>query len=215
MKQLRISSLPNMDKQVEWIELSRHFDCQERHAIDIVPWPSDKYVPHVQFSIAYGTDCIFLKYYIHENDIKAIYLQPNDPVYRDSCVEFFVAFNGGPEYYNLEFNCLGTCLIGFGHERANRTLLSGTTIRKIKSQTVISTGTEYMGYNNSWELTLIIPLEIFHFHKLTTLKGETCSANFYKCGDDLPRPHYLVWNNIHSKAPDFHRPEFFGELKFV
>ena len=26
-------------------------------------------------------------------------------------------------------------------------------------------------------------------------------------------PHYLSWNPIETPKPDFHRPEFFGELK--
>jgi hypothetical protein len=27
-------------------------------------------------------------------------------------------------------------------------------------------------------------------------------------------PHYLSWNRIDIPQPDFHRPDFFGELKF-
>ena len=37
-------------------------------------------------------------------------------------------------------------------------------------------------------------------------------ANFYKCGDKTAHPHYLSWSPIHTEKPDFHRPEFFGEL---
>jgi hypothetical protein len=46
------------------------------------------------------------------------------------------------------------------------------------------------------------------------LKGKTCRANFYKCGDDLPEPHFLSWNNIIADKPDFHLPQYFGTLTF-
>ena len=37
-------------------------------------------------------------------------------------------------------------------------------------------------------------------------------ANFYKCGDKTAHPHYLSWSPIDTPKPDFHRPDFFGEL---
>ena len=40
------------------------------------------------------------------------------------------------------------------------------------------------------------------------------SANFYKCGDDTTKPHYISWNPVKSINPDFHRPEHFGILNF-
>jgi hypothetical protein len=43
---------------------------------------------------------------------------------------------------------------------------------------------------------------------------ETLRANFYKCGDGTSVPHYLSWNQVITETPDFHRPEFFGEISF-
>ena len=37
-------------------------------------------------------------------------------------------------------------------------------------------------------------------------------ANFYKCGDKTAHPHFLSWSPVSTEKPDFHRPEFFGEL---
>ena len=39
-------------------------------------------------------------------------------------------------------------------------------------------------------------------------------ANFYKCADRTAHPHFLAWNRVDAPAPDFHRPDFFGELIF-
>jgi Carbohydrate-binding family 9 len=61
---------------------------------------------------------------------------------------------------------------------------------------------------------VMIPLTVFFKHKFETMTGVATRANFQKCGDSLPSPHYLVWNYIESENPDFHRPEFFGEVEF-
>lgn len=37
-------------------------------------------------------------------------------------------------------------------------------------------------------------------------------GNFYKCGDLTAEPHYLSWSPIAFERPNFHLPEFFGEL---
>jgi hypothetical protein len=38
-------------------------------------------------------------------------------------------------------------------------------------------------------------------------------ANFYKCGDETPEPHFLSWNPIDLPKPNFHVPQFFGQLE--
>ena len=42
--------------------------------------------------------------------------------------------------------------------------------------------------------------------------GTTLRANVYKCGDDLPVPHFISWSPIHTPEPSFHQPTFFGEI---
>ncbi|WP_084054648.1 carbohydrate-binding family 9-like protein [Caldicoprobacter faecalis] len=42
--------------------------------------------------------------------------------------------------------------------------------------------------------------------------GKRIKANFYKCGDKTKYPHWGCWNRIDTPHPDFHRPEFFGDL---
>lgn len=66
-----------------------------------------------------------------------------------------------------------------------------------------------------WELTLMIPLEVFSYHQINSLKGRQSKVNFFKCGDELPEPHFLAWRNIIAASPDFHLPDFFGTMHFV
>ena len=194
-------------------EISVKLDHVEQELINITPWTAYPYKPEIAFAMAYGDNAVFLKFYVEEKHIRAIYSEPNDPVYKDSCVEFFVSFGDEMEYYNFEFNCAGTCLLSFGEERANRMMSSEELIKSIAFRSSIKPANS-KGSNIGWELTLSIPFSAFQYHHFTSLKGKKCRANFYKCGDDLPEPHFVVWNDIKTEEPDYHRPEFFGSVEF-
>jgi hypothetical protein len=195
--------------------LSLKANALDKNRIDFAPWPQYNYKPAVSFAIAYGKDCILLKYYVREKGIRAVYSRSNEPVYKDSCVEFFMALENENSYYNFEFNCIGNCLLAYGDNRENRQFLSESDIKKIKHEAIIKTDNGALANEIRWELTLMIPFTVFSFHTITSLQNKDCKANFYKCGDELPQPHFLAWNDIKSEQPDFHLPEYFGELKFV
>ena len=36
----------------------------------------------------------------------------------------------------------------------------------------------------------------------------------YKCGDQTKYEHYMSWNYVGNEVPQFHSPEFFGEMIF-
>ena len=214
MKELMVPFLGAVSKVSPTAHLSFLLDSQKRNLIGMAPWPRYGYKPDVYFSIAYGIDCLFIKYYVIEKSIMAIYKQPNEPVYKDSCVEFFVSFGDEEEYYNFEFNCAGTCRLGFGTNRTNRKLIPEAVVRMIRHQVMLKMVNNHRRDNISWELTLMIPLEVFYYHSFVSLNGQQCRVNFYKCGDELPDPHFLSWNDIKSTDPDFHLSEFFGKMKF-
>jgi hypothetical protein len=177
--------------------------------LNYTPWTAYPYKPEVQFVIAYSGDCIFLKYFVDEESIRAAAGNINGAVWEDACVEFFVSFDD-KGYYNLEFNCIGTALAGFGKEKGSRVRIEERIIRKIKYGSKISN----TDGNIHWELTVAIPLEVFAHHNLSSLKGRQCKANFYKCGDALPQPHFVAWSNIDAPQPNFHLPQFFGTVLF-
>lgn len=209
MKQLQVPFLPNLETRPLLSKISELLDSKKRETIEIAPWPEYSSKPVVSFSIAYNSSSIFLKYYVIETETKAVYTEINQPVYRDSCVEFFIAFEDDQEYYNLEFNSIGICMAGFGQRRENRKLLPEDVIGKIEFETFRRLTEDQ---NNYWELCLAVPATVFCHHNISTLEGKSCKVNFYKCGDDLLQPHFLVWNNINSKEPNFHLPEFFGGI---
>ena len=214
MKKLRVPQLSCVTRNTALQEVSALLDMENCHAIERMPWNNVFYKPQVSFSIAYTGDAILLKYFVQENSIRVIHYTDNCPVHEDSCVEFFIAFDDEKEYYNLEFNCIGTCLFAYG-DRSERQLIQEDLVQKIRRQGIIKSSTEGETNSINWELTLVIPLEVFVHHKITHLKDRHCKVNFYKCGDKLPEPHFLAWKNVEAASPDFHLPEFFGALHFI
>ena len=213
--ELEVPYLKNINKETLIEEISGVLNKVERHDVQNMPWPEFFYKPKVTFSIAYTSDCILLKFFVEENSIQVIHHTDNNPVHEDSCVEFFIAFDDEEEYYNLEFNCTGTCLFGFGKSRTARQLIREEMISNIRRLGVIESSRDRERNLIDWELTLVIPLEVFIYHKIAHLKGRHCKGNFYKCGDKLPEPHFLAWKSVEAASPDFHLPEFFGSMHFI
>jgi hypothetical protein len=205
------SLVPGMD------EVSSAMDkLGDGYAIDQMNWPGYDYQPKVRFNIAYGEKEIYLKYYVREQYVMAQKSKSNQSVCEDSCVEFFVSPDSDGIYYNFEFNPIGTCLVGKGHGRHDSKPIDPEYIAKIRRLGTMGTAPfdEKTG-EQEWELTIAIPLEAFAGKDIDSLPGKEFHANFYKCGDKLTRPHYLTWNPVGTPNPDYHRPEYFGIIKFA
>ena len=198
-------------------DISRTLDEQKgRLLIDTINWKGYNYKPDVALSVAYSDHEIFLKYYITENYFKAEKTHTNQMVCEDSCVEFFVSPEDDGIYYSMEFNAIGTCLLGTGTGRTNSQRVAPEIISRIRRLT--TAGTEPVKEKTgeyAWTITIAIPFEVFFHHHLIDLKGKIFRANFYKCGDKLTVPHYVTWNPVCTEEPDYHQPEHFGIFKFV
>lgn len=182
-----------------------------KYELSYLPWPEFPAKPKVSFAIAHQPDYIFLKFFVEEKSIRAVNNEINSAVNEDSCVEFFINFEDGNNYYNVEFNCIGTGLVGYGSSNNNRQLLDASLVKKIEKKITITSEND-KGFH--WQLTLIIPVSIFIHTSIDKLTGKNCRANFYKCGDLLPDPHFISWTNIVAEKPNFHLPDFFGKLVF-
>lgn len=197
-------------------EVSKYLDTlPEAQPLNCASWTDFPVCPQVKFKLAYSPTAFYLKYYVHELHIRAINTEPNSPVCQDSCVEFFFTLDGD-KYYNIEFNCVGVCHLGFGHARANRNLMPIESIKKITTYSTLGTAPiPPQSGDFNWELTALIPLSIFGCSGEDLHNNKDFRANFYKCGDLLPEPHYLSWQKVNTPAPDFHQPDFFAPLSFT
>ncbi len=217
MKTLEVSKLKFKSVSPGLDEISERFDnLNIKNPLGELNWKDFDYKPDVKFSAGYTGNEILLKYYVTEQWFKAENTESNQEVYEDSCVEFFVLPAAGGIYYNFEFNGIGTCLMGTGTARENRSRVDPGIISRIRR--LSSAGNKPVREKAgefSWTITIAIPLNVLIHHKITNLKGKEFRANFYKCGDKLSVPHFLSWNPVRTEKPDYHRPEYFGLLKFI
>jgi len=186
-------------------------------SIDNVNWPKAfPYKPCVEFAAAHTGDALLLHYRVEEQSVRAVARQDHEHIWEDACVEFFCMPAEDGIYYNVECNCTGKLLVAAGKDRNVRTPAPEDVMKRIDRWA--SLGTEPFDTRNEptrWELALRLPVSTFFQHKLNGFDGLTAKGNVYKCGDCLPVPHFISWNPIKTESPDFHRPDFFGQMKFA
>ncbi|MBE9583101.1 hypothetical protein IM792_01435 [Mucilaginibacter sp. JRF] len=213
MKSINIPRIPD-HLQGDIPDLSKWMDALPRIPIDNNPWPDYNADTDARFSIAYTEDQLLLKYYVQEDQFKASVREINDDVYKDNCVECFIAFNDEQAYYNIELNCLGSAKIGYGTGRADRVDVPDELIKKITINVSLDLHKKEDNLSLSWTIFAIIPKQLFLHSPILSFAGITAKGNFYKCGDDLPKPHFLTWAPVQGDQPDFHQSQYFGELIF-
>jgi len=176
----------------------------ESQSIASINSASFNYNSEVRFRIAYFEDQIWLKFYVTEVSIRAKEINVNGTVSKDSCVEFFISTNKIWSYYNFEFNCIGVCHVGY-NSKDERLLIDPAVLKNIKVKTTFGTQSfeEKIGEYH-WELMAIIPRVCLAYDNGSDLMGLNATANFYKCGDEISTPHYVIWNPIGTIIPDYH-----------
>lgn len=185
------------------------------HNIEVINWDEFSYKPETKFWIGCSHSELILHYEVAEDRVRAEFGKTGDPVYRDSCVEFFIN-PGDDSYFNFETNAVGTRYAARGHNREDTIPFSMAINELVRRKA--SLGLKPFGEREgdvSWSLTLGIPLKFFAGTELADPFGKSFKGNFYKCGDDSKVPHYVTWNPIGTIQPDFHRPEYFGTITFA
>jgi len=183
--------------------------------VETLNWVNEyPYRPITLFNIARSKDSIFIKFNVRGSMLRAIYSNDQDPVNEDSCVEFFCQVPGNEKYMNFEFNCIGTCKASKRVARnKDVTPYSKEELSMVKRLPSLGRRAfNEMEGMFDWELTVKIPLRIMGIDPNNL--PEKIKGNFYKCADGTDSPHFVSWSPINTKVPDFHRPEFFGELYF-
>lgn len=213
---LEIPFLPDLDHLTEPDQITSLLDDKgARGEIDIVNWPEQfPYRPMASFSIAYTHKAIYIDFLTRCNYLLAENTADNSPVSNDSCVEFFLQPPGDGAYYNFEFNCIGTIYGSRRYGRPNPDRMTSDILAKVKRFPSITPKPfkELEGLF-TWSLLVVIPFDLMGLDGTNLPEG--FRANFYKCAAGASEPHYLTWAPIKSEKPDFHRPEFFQEIRFA
>ncbi|WP_295728047.1 carbohydrate-binding family 9-like protein [uncultured Muribaculum sp.] len=203
---------------VDVTNLSELFDREgiQHFPISEVNWPEEyPYRPDVRFRMAHNGSSIMVEYIVKEDHVRAMAGMDNWHVWEDSCVEMFIAFDDS-HYYNIECNCVGKVLLACGPDRNERMYSSQEQVGLIRRSPSIPDIEPFDNRNapEVWSMRLVVPVKAFFNDDIQDLRGKAAKANFYKCGDKLPVPHFLSWRPIRKPIPDFHLPEYFGEIVF-
>ena len=162
-------------------------------------------IPSAQ--MAWDSDALYVRLQAIEPHILARFTGTLDEVCKDSCLEFFFCPQKGDRYFNFEFNPNGSAYVGYGRPGAARCRLHRGNFKEILQIKTF----EIPG---GWGVELRIPvsfIEIF-VPGFALTSGMTMQANFFKCGDETQQEHYMSWNPVEVPAPNFHLPEYFGEI---
>ena len=180
-------------------------------------WSSDyPYKPAFSFRMAHTSQSLIIEYRVREASIASVAGRDNGRVWEDSCCEFFSQLPGDDFYYNMECNCTGRLLIGCGPVREGRHLAPASVLDKVQRWSSLgSDDIALVEGDFSWNMVLIIPKDAWFQSNVLSFDGMKMKANIYKCGDKLSQPHFLSWNKIDIETPDFHRPDFFGEMRMI
>lgn len=210
---LNIPYLPQLDSLVKPDAIMNLLDEKGvRQNIDKVNWRQQfPYQPLTTFSAAHSGKCLYIDLFTRCNFLRAENFTNQSPVSEDSCVEFFVEPRPGGEYWNFEFNCIGTVNASHRLQRNQPTRLTDSEIDRISR--FASCGNrpfrELEGIF-TWNLLVGIPFDLIGLE----FDGRDIAVrgNFYKCASKASQPHYLSWAPIDSPRPDFHRPDCFGTI---
>ncbi len=154
---------------------------------------------------------VFVHFEADEPCPRAVFDNRDDPVYNDSCMEFFFQpFADDDRYVNFEINPKGAFLCAIGKDRHDRVLLNELSgCAPCVSARIASDG---------WSAELFVPERLIGdvFGKsFSVAHTQYIRANFYKCGDLTEQPHYASLFPVKTETPDFHRPEFFQKIYIV
>jgi hypothetical protein len=180
--------------------------------------------PDARAKLLYDAANLYLRFRVDDQFVVARHTQFQDPVWRDSCVEFFVQPRPSGGYFNFEINCGGALLSNFIEDPARTadgfvkfTRLSPEQAAQIEiSHSMPSSVVPEQAGPVDWHIGCRIPLAVLAAYTgpLGPLPGQVWRGNFYKCADDSTHPHWGSWAPIGEEL-NFHQPGCFAPLKFA
>ncbi len=172
------------------------------------PWDKNGYCPYAEFVPELNKEGVKMHIEVQEENPRREKTEHFEPVHLDSCVEWFVNFapDRTNRYFNFEVNANGKMNVAFRKDRYDTIPMTKEDVELLGIAVKIEA--------KKWTVDYTVPFSLIRkyipeFQENGPLHLKT---NFYKCGDETEFPHYGVWKIVKTDEPDFHRPEYFGNL---
>lgn len=176
--------------------------------------------PHTEVKMMYDTANVYVIFHVKDQYVRSVVQEYNGNVSQDACVEFFFAPDTvlPGHYFNLEVNAGGTPLIFYVTQPwTSYTKLDSLDIMQIEiAHSLPKVIDPEITVPTDWTIEYRIPLHILEkFANVSRPKpGVTWRANFYKTASKSINPHWITWSPVDYPKPNFHLPQYFGELMF-
>ena len=159
---------------------------------------------------------------VDDQYVRSIRTRYLDPVWKDSCVEFFAQPRSDRGYFNLEMNAGGAHLCYYVEDptRTPEGLKKFTPLpeeigRLIQIRSSLPKTVEpELAEAVRWELNFLMPVAVLESQagRIGGLSGQNWRGNFFKCGDETSHPHWASWSPVDEL--NFHLPRCFGMIHF-
>ncbi|AVM45184.1 hypothetical protein FYJ85_08095 [Victivallaceae bacterium BBE-744-WT-12] len=177
--------------------------------------------PETRFRLQYDREGLYGLFSVRDRFVRCVARKFQDPVCRDSCVEFFVRPAHGRGYVNFEFSAAGVLLAQ--HVADCRRRPGTDDVRPLTEREAAGIRIYHslpgrieqeLAQETCYELGFFLPFSIFAgTHGAPAPVSRTVwSGNVYKCGDDTSHPHWASWRPV--RRVNFHEPDCFGDLEF-
>ena len=198
------------------------FTQAEEGSLECIRPESSDHRPKVRFALLHDRSNLYLRFTVNDRYVRVVHTGLQVPVYKDSCVEFFVQPKPEGGYFNFEFNAGGAMQVSYiedpertpgGFKKAVPLPTEYCSRIEIRPSLPETVDPEITG-PVAWSIAARIPFSIMEAYTgdLSVGSGAVWHGNFYKCGDETSHPHRLSWLPV--KELNFHAPECFGMLLF-
>ena len=184
---------------------------------------SSEHRPRTSARMLYDANGLYGIFRVQDRYVRCVRTNYHDPVWNDSCVEFFAQPRPDRGYFNFEFNCGGAFLCGYitNPERTPEGFKEFIKVPAGIGQTIRTRSSLPQRVDPEiaaplvWTLGFFIPVALFEHYlgPLGTLSGQAWRGNFFKCADESSHPHWASWSPVDEF--NFHRPNCFGSIRFA
>lgn len=184
-------------------------------AIDEYPWYQKGLKQATNVQIAISKDAIYIHAKAEDRHIRARAKNLMDPVYEDSCFEFFITpwNQRSTSYFNIEINCMGVLYMVYHDGSSGTDVKTPITKKQAKLVTIESSlaHVKDIKAETGWELKIIVPISLLEEMSGREIHKDVWHGNFYRCGGEND-DQYAAWNPLECEIPNYHLPMQFGQF---